>query len=448
MIGACMPDDQNPERTTDPFAPKAPEPTFEQPTVTTPFNTVDQPAEPQPAQTSPPTPVTPVAPTTVTPQPIEPVPVGGLAPQPQKKSKRKLIIIGAIVAGIIAILGAGSALAYNLYYQNPQKVVTDALMSVANAKSMTYAAGIDFTSTSASTPVSVTVDLNGGTASNKSAVTTADITVTVEDQTFTGSVETVIGEDQRIYVKANDLENTVADINTALESTAYAGYDIAELFPNTIETLNDNWVEIDLASLDEDTFKEYDEAQVCIQGVLTRYEEDDSYGKEVADAYKANQFILTPESLGSRDINGVASLGYRLDFDKEKLKAFATQVQDTKFIKELNECDDSSSFKPEDIEDVFETSGDTTTRYELWAARFGHELTLFTASAESKEGEYKLGINFSPNLNATPEVTIPTNAISTDAVYDAVMLDIETLQNSFSATSDYSTYEDYDYSAY
>lgn len=447
-----MPDDQNPDRTTDPFAPQAPESSTapESTPATTPFNTLEEPTvsettEPQPVGE--PAPAEPIAPVTAftpapTAVPIAPQPVGdtaGLVPQPPKKSKKGLII-GAIIAGALVLLGGGSALAYNLYYQNPQKVVTDAITSLIKAESMTYAAGLDVTSTSSSDPGSLTVDLNGAATGQQFSMK-ADISFNYNDQTYTGSIDAVVGEDQKIYVRANDLDKTVADINSALVDTPYAGFDLVELFPNTIETLNNNWVEIDLASLDEEAFREYSETQTCVQGVWTKYEDDASYAKEITDAYKANQFILTPESLGARDINGVASLGYRLDIDDAKLDAFAEEVKGSKLITELTACDESNDFNVDDLKEATETEDGTEVRYELWAARFGHNLTLFTASTETESS--KVNFNFSPQIGKTAEITIPTETTSTQEVYDAITIDFQGLYGT-SGYDDYSTFETYD----
>ena len=112
-----MPEDPNNQTPQDPIVP-LPQPT---PSIVSP---PPAPQEPQ--------------------DPVNPV----VAPVPQqvvtspKKGKRGLL--WAIVALVIVVLlGGGSALAYNFWYQNPNKVVSDALLHAVTAKTVSMTGTLD-----------------------------------------------------------------------------------------------------------------------------------------------------------------------------------------------------------------------------------------------------------------------------------------------------------------
>ena len=69
------------------------------------------------------------------PQPQPPT-VLSASPQTPKKS-RKGLIIGSIIAGALVLFGGGGVLAYNVWYQNPEKVIFDAITHAMTAKSAT-----------------------------------------------------------------------------------------------------------------------------------------------------------------------------------------------------------------------------------------------------------------------------------------------------------------------
>lgn len=345
------------------------------------------------------------------PQPFQPQPPQqftdySLVPAvPPKKSRKKLFIITGIVVAALALLGGGSALAYNLWYQNPDKVVTDALVDALTAKTINATGTIGQEMKDGS----FKVDISGRNDQNSNSTFAAKLTFTTKDTgTITADGEAIYGSNGDIYLKLNnaqDLANTIEKQSNGLITFAP--------FNKVIQKIDGHWIKIGKDDLG-DISPEAQKTQNCVADVMNSYENDASFHatvkNEIETLYGTHRFIVVGNKLGSRTINGVGSLGYSLSIDQKVAKDFFTGINDTQIGKKLKACDTTINFG--DIVDGVDTSTkDSTTDMQLWASRFGHTITEFNLTNTDKDGT-KSTVLVNPIFNKNESVVIPSDSIS------------------------------------
>ena len=321
--------------------------------------------------------------------------------------KNKLIILGAIVVGSLGILIGGSAAAYNLVYQNPDKVVLDAVSSLMQQKTSTHKMSIDIKADDAT--MKIAIDGKIGEAPSAEADIVAD--VTFDKQDFKVKASLLTDTDGVVYVKINDVKDLATKIlGSSVDLSA---------FDKVIAKIDGKWLKIssdDVSTLSE----EYAKTQECTTKALKSLKEK-AVLKEVTDAYEKNRFIVVGDKLGVKDVSGVASLGYKVTVDSAKSDSFYTALGETSVGKALTKCDSSVDFKPET--NPTKEDKDTTTEIQIWASRFGHQLTEIDATAKSKD--VAMTIVWNPTFVdgvkvTTPASPIPVSEVMTD-IQDAYM---------------------------
>ena len=357
------------------------------------------------------------------------------APKPKKKG---LLIGGIITAALLILFGGGSALAYNVWYQNPDKVVADALVGAMTASTIAATANIDMKTDD----YTLKVQLNGRTTTEATGYLGVKLDYKTEGAEFNVDGEGIFGTGGDLYVKVNDLKELVdkfAEQSGGADFTA---------FEEIITKIDGNWIKISKEDLGEYS-TDYEETQKCVTDYTTSLKNDKAQQKAVTDEiitlYKASQFIVVGDSLGSKSVDGVGSLGYTLDFDYAKTKSFIGGLADTAFGKKLKECDESLDF--EKLADGMSSETDdtekSTSTNELWISRFGHEVTEFNVTG--KDDDVEATFNFKPVFNKNEAIEIPKEAIP----LSELKADAEKAYNNYYAhsASSLSTGDSIDYTA-
>jgi len=346
-----------------------------------------------------------VAETPVT-ETIQPEPVTGeLNPveQPKKNVKKKRIIIGSIVVGALLLIGGGSALAYNLWYQNSEKVVTDALVSAFKADTLQLTGS--FEAKNDEFNMKVEIDAKAATENGQIA---AKIEFKSGEQTMKLDGAGYFGSNGDLYLKVNNAKDIINVVtgDMAGETTA---------FDALSEKVSGKWIKITNEDIGE-VSEEYKKSQVCIEDVSKQFSEDKSLSNEVTKLYKSNRFIVINEKLGSKTINGVGSLGYVIDINDEKVKTFITGLEATEIGKKIKSCDETIDFK--EIADSIGNADDSTVtgegKVQLWASRFGHQLTEVNANGTSDGTNIKAVLN--PVFNKPLNLKAPTDSITLESL--------------------------------
>ncbi len=319
------------------------------------------------------------------------------ASQP-KKGKKKGLIIGIISAAVIVLLMGGSALAYSLWYQNPDKVVSDAMINYLRAKTIIGTDTITYTLKEGSLipSMKVTVKMN---TKNRDMTGVSDVAVSVESgaATFNGSGSAMVDDDLNVYFKINDLEKA---LNTFGASDA-APASVKAL----VKKIDGKWIKISPSDFAESS-PELEKAWTCVADTYKRLKNDKEAGKELAALYSKNQFVVVKDKVANKG----GSLGYLLDFDKEKAKGFVRGLEGTIIMKELEKCTpNGEKFDGTKVSnDIFKSDalGDQDIKMEtkVWIDQFSHQLTHYETTQKSSA----LEATQSGDVQVNAPVTIET----------------------------------------
>ena len=121
-----------------------------------------------------------------------------LQPSQPKKSRRKLWII--IVSIVVVLLGAAAA-AYQFWYQNPEKVITDGIVHALKAKTTTYTGSVTYASGSDTVKLSVDGVYDAG-AQNLNA----SLAMTYQGQEISLKGSVLVDKDSDLYVRLSNLD--------------------------------------------------------------------------------------------------------------------------------------------------------------------------------------------------------------------------------------------------
>lgn len=380
-----MEDNQAPEQTPD----MAPETTFSpELTTSTPLPSIE-PTEPA-APTNPSVPVMP-----------PPLPMAVETPETPQKKKSTRFIIGGIAAAVIVLLGAGGALAYTQWYQNPDKVIHDAIIQAVQAKSLSTTGDVSYKAEGVD--VKMTLD-SKSKAPNGEINAKATVAVDTPDfkHTFdaSGSVR-IVGD--TVYARLSGIQKIINDMRE--ESTG----SIPTYVDDIVKKIDDKWISIN-ASDYEDTSKELSEQQTCFTKLAEKVQSDKAMMDEVTKLYKEHQIIVVKEKLGSKAVHGVNSLGYKVGIDKDATAAFIKGLDGTTLGKEMKSCSKDIDFEKIAKDATDESSKDTKTegKVELWVSQFGHELTEVVA--DGKDDDASLTMTLQPIFNKDSTIEAPKDA--------------------------------------
>lgn len=341
---------------------------------------------------------------TISETPVEPsAPTPTPTPAAAPKTKRKGLIIGLSAAIAAVVLICGTTAAYFLWYQNPNKVVHDALVQAISAETINATSTLeveneDFT---------MTLEMSGHTSAEYNAATSAKLTYSAGGVDITAEGQGVMTSDGDYYMKLHNVQEQL----DALSEQSGGLYDFT-MFNSVVKKLDGNWVKIDKKYLG-DVSKEYEKSQQCIADTTKKLKSDKNYARSVSNElvklYKENQFIIVSDSLGSRTVNGQDSEGYKLTGDRAKADAFFTAVGETEFGKALKQCDDSIKFE-DVISEKAEENVVGTTDVELWVSRFGHTITEL--KIHGTDDGVTSSFTLTPEFNKKEVVEVPSESVT------------------------------------
>lgn len=393
--------------TSDPNTQAQPAPDIAQAPVEQPAETVAQPTSNESAPFAPQnqpwsTPTESVTPTPAALAIFGSGPAEPTSVTPPLKKRKKGLFVGLIAAGVVALLIGGGALAYNVWYQNPNKVVSDALVNAITAKTMSATGTIELKGAD----YTLKVDASGKNSLEANSTVAVKLDFSSDEFSYSVNGEGIFSSEGDIYVKLSDVKKLITSIEEQSE-----GEVSFEAFAGVIEKVDGQWIKIGKGDLG-DVNEEYEKSQKCLADISKQLESDASFRKTVENEteaiYKAHPFVVVGDKLGSRTINGTASLGYTLTGDANIADEFFTKFGDSELGKKFKDCNKDIKFddviNAEDAQDT-----DTITETQIWVSRFGHEITELNLKVDDKETSGT--IVFNPVFNKNETIEIPSDVV-------------------------------------
>jgi len=331
---------------------------------------------------------------------------------------RKPLAIGLIAAGALGIITIVGLLAYNLWYQNPDKVVTDSLLNAGKSKSMT--ADGQFVVEDSEDGVKATVKLSTQYDNQQAKVNVA-ATISTKDASFDIKGDAQYGIDGDLYVRVVDVEKTVQKLfDQSIQSNGQMGPEAQkqqaqavfdQQFKPIIKKIDNNWIKIssdDLKSIS----KNAGNTQQCLNEAKDKLQNDKATAREVASVYKENRFIIVDEKIGSMD----GSLGYKIKLDKDASEKFSDAFEETSAGKEIKKCLDDNKSSSNSTNRSTLPESDTNKNdfkydnFEIWVSRWSHELKMIKLNG-SQDGT-NVAVDMKTNFNEPVTIDAPKNSIT------------------------------------
>lgn len=322
---------------------------------------------------------------------------------PMRPKKKKTGLIIGVVLGVIALISiVSAALVYFLWWQNPEKMVTDAMSSAIMSKKMTVNGKVVVDMRDQGR---IELNVKTATDSGKSkANINAKLNIKGVEKSIPLDGDMVLGDDGTIYVKINNFKDLYSSLlEVVMESSsggkmsraqieAYRDQTLKKL-NSEINKMNGTWMKV---SPDEigDEYK-------CGIDALKKFQNDESARKELAQLYQKNSFFTIKDSKIS-DRNG--GRGFELQGDNSKLSKFSDELKNSSAGKALGKCGKSNSYKSS------ESSSIDTASLKVWVDRSSHELKALELKGDSKK--VSVEISFDIDVNKSEEIKIPSSAES------------------------------------
>jgi hypothetical protein len=290
-----------------------------------------------------------------------------------------------LLVAVLLFVGIGGALAYNLWYQNPQKVITDSLIHAAAARTASYNATF---SAVADNTAEITVD---GMAANglQSGNVTLSFTTAGKKNDIKGAA--VIDMANNVYFKLTNVADLVKPYRAALPNSGQT------LLDDLVTKLGSNWIKLSPTDL-KNYNSSFATTEECTTAALKTLQGNASAGREIGAVYKKHQFITIDKKLGSK--NG--SLGYQISANQSTLRAFEHDVEATAVYKALHQCNPNVS--PSSLASFF---GGTSQQATIYVSRFTHQLTSLSATGKDSKAKTSATFTITPMFNVPVTIQVP-----------------------------------------
>ena len=332
------------------------------------------------------------------------------APQPQyngvpmqPKKKKTGLIIGVVLGVIVLISIVSAALVYFLWWQNPEKMVTDAMSSAIMSKKMTANGKVVVDMRDQG---KIELNVKTATDSGKSkANIDAKLDIKGVEKNIPLKGDAVLDSDGTIYVKINNFKDLYGTLLEMVMESSSGG----NLSRSQIETYRDQTLRKMSSEIDKmgNTWMKISPDEIgseyrCGINALKKIQSDESVRKELVQIYQKNSYFTIKDSKIS-DRNG--GRGFELQGNnKSNSSKFEEEFKNSSVGKALSKCGKSNSYKSS------ESSSIDTASLKVWVDRSSHELKALELKGDSKK--VSVEISFDIDVNKSEEIKIPSSAES------------------------------------
>ncbi len=358
--------------------------------------------------------------------------------------KKKLIILSL---GIIILLISGVAgTAFALWYTNPDKVVSDAVVNVATARTTIADGSYRYKDDKNNGSIELTFTSKADTPNFKGQLD-ANLKVNYDKYKFNLAGSGLVSEKGDVYVKFDGIEkalenylNDEPDILFYVETSPELKKDILALAAK----LDGQWVKLDQAAV-KNIWVNFDhgKTKACFAKAYDEFDKNPSQKSEITNIYDQNRFIVI-QNKGSEKVNNVDSLKYNVTADMAKYYKASDAFEKTNLGKATATCTDQRPSPSSKIEKQIQKNQDheieedkevrkksrdrdvkeaqkelDKAKLTVWVSRWGHEFTKtsFVRDDTKEKTHITLDINYKINqqINAKePAKSIPLKEFQAD----------------------------------
>ena len=347
---------------------------------------------------------------------------------PKKKRKKGLII--GIVSGVIAlILLVTAVLLYFLWWQHPQNIVDNAVMSAAR---VTKARTNGKMTMKFSDQAKVEFDITSNAADSKTKTDiAATITVNTLSQTLHTKVTVMSDNKGALYIKFDDLRGLVnTAVGTMIDAQAqaqgaYGTVDraqiegekrkaLAELEPK-IAKIDGKWLKVSpetvLSEASQDGSK-------CFEELAAIVRDDKRALDEAINVYKKHNFLVVDPEAKVESRNGAP--GFEIDLSPNgesarRAKEFSAGMKETTIGKKMIQCYGERIF---DSSRSSRSSGKVTLR--VWADSWSHQLKAFAIKASDVTSGMELDLVIDVEQGKSDAIEVPTDTADFKQSFESV----------------------------
>ena len=319
------------------------------------------------------------------------------------KKKKTGLIIGVVLGVIVLIAIVSAALVYFLWWQNPEKMVTDAMSSAIMSKKMTANGKVVVDMRDQG---KIELNVKTATDSGKSkANIDAKLDIKGVEKNIPLKGDAVLDSDGTIYVKINNFKDLYGTLLEMVMESSSGG----NLSRSQIETYRDQTLRKMSSEIDKmgNTWMKISPDEIgseyrCGINALKKIQSDESVRKELVQIYQKNSYFTIKDSKIS-DRNG--GRGFELQGNnKSNSSKFEEEFKNSSAGKALGKCGKSNSYKSS------ESSSIDTASLKVWVDRSSHELKALELKGDSKK--VSVEISFDIDVNKSEEIKIPSSAES------------------------------------
>lgn len=358
-------------------------------------------------------------------------PVTAATAAPAPKKKKTGLIVGIAIAAVAVIGGGVGAVSYYNWHESAEQSVADALKYIWDAKNIQTEASIVIEDSRAEDDddlEKMEIKMNVIATETAGAVNGGQIIATLKSgKSFTINMDSAYSLDDAIYFKVGGIktimDEAMADVEADEEDEASMSM-ITSILDGVVEVIDNQWIKIDSASLEEYGAKEtYD----CVKE-KTKVLSSAEFKQKVADLYTNNAF-LAPE--GKKAVKTENDLSYyKVIVDETKYEAFEKAIQEMDEVKAISACTEDVEVEDDDeyyFDEEEEEEDEEETEYEILVGISSWEhipkaIEIKATNADEKVATIKLNLAYEEKA-----VEFPGEAKTVDEVVDAIMASISEL---------------------
>lgn len=341
---------------------------------------------------------------------------------PPKRSRTKLILI-IVAAVLVVLLGSGAAV-YALWYNNPQKVMIDALQSAATARtsvtSGTIVIAVEDGADDVEADISFTtkahqVDSHGQLA--------AQLKLTTGDTSTSFSGEAMVAESGAVFVKFNDVAKLYKDFIEQQDMAAMLKQDqaLSKSIDTLIKKIDGKWIKISQDDIRQVSSRyDYDKFKACYQAAQNTLMQSREQQQELRAVYTDHEFItLTPQ--GGETIDGALTNHYAVGVNVSKAYDAYAAYENSAYAKASQACNTHVSDAVSEYEKVKKPSDSDIrdqqqqmdkVKTDVYVTQFTHQLKRVTVSYADNESKSSFHSTFDFDFSQQVSSPEPSSSVS------------------------------------